>query len=71
VISPIVLGIGAFLVCLAATYRLGYSNGGRDMAQLYTQYPPRQHLPGCLCIRGAMVDNPSCPHHGEHAPGVS
>lgn len=19
---------------------------------------------GCTCIRGAMLDNPSCPHHG-------
>lgn len=24
----------------------------------------KQYPPGCTCIRGAFLDNPSCPHHG-------
>lgn len=25
----------------------------------------KEYPPGCLCIRGAMIDNPRCPHHPE------
>lgn len=28
-------------------------------------FPVREHLPGCLCIPGAMLDHPQCPHHGD------
>jgi hypothetical protein len=25
----------------------------------------KEYPPGCLCIRGAMLDNQHCPHHGD------
>lgn len=25
----------------------------------------KEYPPGCLCIRGALIDNPRCPHHPE------
>ncbi len=25
----------------------------------------KEYPPGCLCIRGALLDNPRCPHHPE------
>lgn len=28
-------------------------------------FPVREHLPGCTCIPGAMLDDPGCPHHGD------
>lgn len=25
----------------------------------------KEYPPGCLCIRGALLDHPSCPHHQD------
>lgn len=25
----------------------------------------KEYPEGCTCIRGALLDNPGCPHHGE------
>lgn len=35
------------------------------------QLPPgvevKEYPPGCLCVRGAFLDNPDCPHHQDSA----
>ena len=72
--SWVALHVGAPLGILGVV--LGYvslSRGRRNLAKMrqliihYCGIDPdpaaKQYPPGCTCIRGALTDNPSCPHH--------
>lgn len=62
-----VAGVGFVVVSVvllvpAMTYRAKLAEEWR-LARMRKEYPE-----GCTCIRGALVDNPHCPHHGEQVP---
>lgn len=56
--------LAAVLCCLRAL-ELGL---GRAAARTRARLEAEMYPPGCTCVRGAMLDNPMCPHHGEHVP---